>query len=51
MRRLIESVAPVWQMWCLAYYRAALRQIDPLHPDVPEIVRRVNQLETARRSA
>jgi hypothetical protein len=32
----------------LAYYRWAMRQIDPLHPDVPEIVRRINDLEMER---
>jgi hypothetical protein len=27
-----------------AFYRWALREINPLHPDVPRIVRRQNEL-------
>ena len=27
------------------YLQWALREIDPLHPDVPFIVRRINELE------
>jgi len=29
----------------LVYYRWAMSQIDPLHPDVPAIVCRINELE------
>ena len=29
------------------YLRWALREIHPLHPDVPFIVRRINELEQA----
>lgn len=50
-RRLAASIAPLWRLWCLAYYSAALRHIHPLHPDVPHIVLRINALETARRPA
>jgi hypothetical protein len=46
--RLARAVFPVWRLWCLAYYESALRQIDPLHDDVPAIVLRINEL---RRSA
>jgi hypothetical protein len=38
---------PLFRLMALAYYRWAMRQIDPLHPDVPEIVRRINDLERA----
>jgi hypothetical protein len=36
------ALLPVVRLWCLAYYGAALRQIHPLHPDVPHIVHRLN---------
>ncbi|HXD39149.1 MAG TPA: hypothetical protein VN649_01200 [Ramlibacter sp.] len=39
---------PLFVLIVLAYYRLAMRQIDPLHPDVPEIVRRINDLERER---
>jgi hypothetical protein len=51
IRRLLMSIAPLWAELRLVYWRAALRQINPLHPDVPEIVTRVNELETIRRTA
>lgn len=35
----------------LAGNRWALREIDPLHPDVPRIVRRIRELEDATRVA
>lgn len=33
-----------------AFYARALAQIDPLHPDVPEIVMKRQQLEDQARS-
>ncbi len=50
IHRLLVSIAPLWDGIRLAYYRAALRDINPLHPDVPEIVRRVAELEHLRRT-
>jgi hypothetical protein len=44
-KRLLGGIAPVIDLIRLQWYRVALRQIDPLHPDVPEIVRAINQLE------
>jgi hypothetical protein len=38
----------LWLEWRIAYYRAALRQISPMHPDVPEIVVRLNRLTSER---
>lgn len=35
----------------LAYFRRALREIDPLHDDVPHIVHSINRLEAERRAA
>lgn len=40
------GLLPLYHAMALAYYRLALRQIDPLHPDVPEIVVRITELET-----
>ena len=45
MTRLLRSLEPVWRLACLFYYEAALRQIHPLHDDVPLIVLRVNELK------
>ena len=39
------GLLPLYHGMALAYYRWAIRQIDPLHPDVPEIVRRISELE------
>jgi hypothetical protein len=45
IRAAVTSIAPVLRLFALQYYRAALRQIHPLHPDVPLIVCRINELE------
>jgi hypothetical protein len=45
--RLFAGIAPIVRMWKLAWWRWALREIDPMHPDVGLIVRRVNELERA----
>ena len=39
------GLIPLFRLMALAWYRLALRQIDPLHPDVPEIVVRIHDLE------
>lgn len=41
------GLRPLLVLMALTYYRWALREIDPLHPDVPEILRRINGLENA----
>jgi hypothetical protein len=41
----MRGLLPIWRMWCLAYYRWAVSEIDPMHPDLPHIVRRINALE------
>lgn len=38
----LRSIA---NLMALVYYRWAMSQIDPLHPDVPAIVCRINELE------
>lgn len=42
----MKSLWPVLRLWKLAYLRWALREINPLHPDVPAIVRALNHLES-----
>jgi hypothetical protein len=41
------GLQPIIRLLTLAWYRWALRQIDPLHPDVPEIVVKIVDLENA----
>lgn len=41
------GLGPLFRLWALAWYRWALREIHPLHRDVPFIVRRINELEQA----
>ena len=38
----------LWREWRIAYYSAALRQISPTHPDVPELVIKLNALTSQR---
>lgn len=38
----------IFRLWALAFYRWALREIDPMHPDLPAIVVKVRQLEAAQ---
>lgn len=40
----MASLRPLFRCLQLFYYRWALREIDPLHPDVPRIVRKLNEL-------
>lgn len=37
--------AEAWRLACIAGFRWALREIRPLHPDVPYIVRRLRELQ------
>lgn len=39
------GLEPLWRHACLLYYRAALRQMPPLHPDLPYVILRLNELE------
>lgn len=44
------GLRPIWRMWCLAWWRWARNELstrDPMHPDLPMIVRKVNELEAA----
>ncbi len=42
------GIAPLVTLASLAFYRWALREIHPTHPDVPLIVMRINALESMR---
>lgn len=44
----MKGIRPIFVGLALAWWRWALREIDPMHPDVPCIVRRINQLEMSR---
>jgi hypothetical protein len=39
------GLQPIFRLFARVYYQMAMRQIDPLHPDVPHIVRRLRELE------
>lgn len=41
-------IAPLWREWQVFYYVTALRHINPLHSDVPHIVRKLNELRSER---
>jgi hypothetical protein len=44
----VTGLRPLLQLAELAFKRWALREIDPMHPDLPKLVVRVNELEHAR---
>lgn len=46
----MKSLRPIWDLWRGFILRWALREISPLHPDVPRIVRALSELD-ARRGA
>jgi hypothetical protein len=39
------GLQPLFRLLALEFYRWAMREIDPMHPDVPHIVHRINELE------
>jgi hypothetical protein len=44
-KRLLGGIAPVIDLIRLQWWRWALREMGPLHPDAPYVVLRINQLE------
>ncbi len=48
MTRLLRSIRPVLRDAQIAYLEWALREIDPLHPDVPQIVLAIHRLRAER---
>jgi hypothetical protein len=47
----MKSLLPLWHLAKLTWYEWALREIHPLHADVPHIVRTIAHLEAQRRPA
>lgn len=43
---MLRALEPLLRVWQIFFYRWALREISPLHPDLPHIVRRLNELES-----
>lgn len=43
----MKALYPLWREAALRWWRWALREIDPMHHDVPRIVRRIRELEVA----
>jgi hypothetical protein len=39
------GLTTILRLAALLYYRWALREMDPLHPDLPDVVRRIRELE------
>jgi hypothetical protein len=48
MTWLLRAIRPVFRNASLIFHERALREIDPLHPDVPEIVLTINRLKAER---
>jgi hypothetical protein len=44
IRALLSPLYPLWRELAIAYYRKALSEINPQHPDVPWIVLRLRAL-------
>jgi hypothetical protein len=47
----MKAIRPLLREIALAYYQRALREISPLHPDVPFIVHRINSLTFERKNS
>lgn len=44
------GLRPLWRELAIAYFEWALDSIDPMHEDLPFIVRRINELKAERLS-
>jgi hypothetical protein len=44
----MNALRPIVDLWRGFYLRWALREIDPMHPDVPRIVNALNDIESRR---
>lgn len=51
MTLVMQVIRPLWREARLAYLEWALREIDPLHPDVPQIVLTVRRLRAERHAS
>lgn len=45
---MFRGFIPLLRLYQITWYRWALKEISPLHPDVPYIVRRLAELRGAR---
>jgi hypothetical protein len=41
----MRALLPLWRCWRLFILRWALREIDPMHPDLPRIVHELHYWE------
>lgn len=41
----MSGLAPVLNLARLVFYRWAREEMNPLHPDLPYVIHRINQLE------
>lgn len=41
---MLRALEPLLRHWQIFFYGWALREIDPMHPDLPVIVTRLNEL-------
>lgn len=44
----MRSLRPIWRTWRLFILKWALKEINPMHPDLPLIVRRLRELEDSK---
>jgi hypothetical protein len=42
---MLRSLSPLWRHACLVCFKWARAEMDPLHPDLPYVIRRINELE------
>lgn len=43
----MRALLPLWRHWRLFILRWAMREIDPLHPDVPAILIEISYWESS----
>jgi hypothetical protein len=48
LRAALSGLAPVWINAQIAYLEWACREMDPLHPDLPEVLSRLSTLRDRR---
>jgi hypothetical protein len=48
LRAAIDGIRPVWINARIAYLEWARREMDPLHPDLPEVIGRLSVLRDQR---
>jgi hypothetical protein len=48
LRALLEGLGPVWLNAQIAYHEWALREMHPLHPDLPFVMQTLSALRDRR---